>query len=130
MKKSLVAILLIVCSYPTYGKPKEKIYSASCDRVWAAVKVATAPPHYNYAQLDKAQKKGIISTGNTLSGKRYLDITLTGSGDSCTVAVGGNFSGLAHDDKGDLFKRIDEALVRLLNPPCRRRTNRAPGQLG
>jgi hypothetical protein len=116
MKKSLVAILLIVCSYPTYGKPKEKIYPASCDRVWAAVKVATAPPHYNYAQLDEAQKKGIISTGNTLSGKRYLDITLTGSGDSCTVAVGGNFSGLAHDDKGDLFKRIDEALVAAPQP--------------
>jgi hypothetical protein len=90
--------------------PKTKAYPANCDRVWAAVKTATAPPHYNFAQLDDAQKKGLISTGNNLSGKRYLDLTLSGSGDTCTVAIGGNFSGLVHNDKGDLFKRIDEAL--------------------
>jgi len=27
------------------------------------------------------------------------------------VAVEGVFSGLAHNDKGDLFKRIEEALI-------------------
>jgi hypothetical protein len=113
MKKSTFIVILILAfaSTPMLAKPKDQTYPASCDRVWAAVKVATAPPHYNFAQLDDTQKKGLVSTGNTLSGKRYLDITLTGSGDTCTVAVGGNFSGLAHNDKGDLFKRIEDALT-------------------
>ena len=96
---------------PVFAKPKEQVFAASCDRVWSAVKIATAPPHYNFAQLDDAQKKGIVSTGNAVSGKRYLDITLTGSGETCTVALGGNFSGITHNDKGDLFKRIEEALA-------------------
>jgi hypothetical protein len=110
MKPALAVLFLATFAIPAFAKPREKVYAASCDHVWAAVKLASAPPHYNYAQLDDAQKKGIISTGNTFSGKRYLDITLTGSGDTCTVAIGGNFSGITHDDKGDFYKRIDEAL--------------------
>jgi len=66
--------------------------------------------------LDDAQKKGIVSTGNTLTGKRNLDITLTGSGGTCTVAVGGTFSGLVHDDKGDLFERIQMEITSSLDP--------------
>ena len=61
--------------------------------------------------LDDAQKKGIVSTGSNLTGKRNLDITLTGTPNSCTVAVGGMFSGLVHNDKGDLFTRIDKELL-------------------
>jgi hypothetical protein len=113
MKQFLIALLLTAFAAPALAKPKEQVFAASCDRVWSAVKIATAPPHYNFAQLDDAQKKGIISTGNSFSGKRYLDITLTGSGETCTVAVGGNFSGISHNDKGDLFKRIEEALAQV-----------------
>jgi hypothetical protein len=106
-----VLVAVALAANPALAKPKEKTYPASCDQVWAAVKTATEPPHYNFAQLDDAQKKGTISTGNTMSGKRYLDITLSGAGSTCTVAIGGNFSGLAHNDKGDLFKRIEQALA-------------------
>jgi hypothetical protein len=111
MKQVLIVLVLALVASSALAKPKETTYPASCDRVWAAVKLATAPPHYNFAQLDDAQKKGIVSTGSTLSGKRYLDITLTGTGNTCTVAIGGNFSGLAHNDKGDLFKRIEQTLT-------------------
>ena len=116
MKQFLIAMVLVAFAAPVFAKPKEQVFAASCDRVWAAVKIATAPPHYNFAQLDDAQKKGIVSTGNTMSGKRYLDITLTGSGETCTVALGGNFSGITHNDKGDLFKRIEEALAAQVSP--------------
>ena len=111
MKRTLIAFAILVAATPVLAKPKQKTYPASCDRVWTAVKRAATPPHYNFAQLDDAQEKGIVSMGNTMTGKRYLDITLSGSGDTCTVAVGGNFSGLAHNDKGDLFKRIEEAFT-------------------
>ena len=42
-----------------------------------------------------------------LTGKRTMDIALSGAGDTCMVAIGGVFSGLVHNDKGDLFKRIE-----------------------
>jgi subtilisin family serine protease len=100
-------IMILALGIPLLGAPKTKVYPASCDRVWAAVKVAATPPHYNFAMLDDGQKKGIVSTGSGMTGKRNLDLTLTGTGESCTVAIGGSFSGLAHDDKGDLFKRIE-----------------------
>jgi hypothetical protein len=110
LKVCLGLSLLLACGV-CQGKPKEKTYPASCDRVWAAVKAASVPPEYNFSMLDDAQRKGIVTTGNALN-RRSLDITLTGSGDSCTVAIGGTFSGLAHNDKGDLFKRIEKAMLK------------------
>jgi hypothetical protein len=114
MKRILTTLALTLIATTAYTKPKTQVYPASCDRVWAAVKLIAVPPHYNFAMLDDAQKKGIVSTGNNLSGKRNLDITLTGTGDSCTVAIGGMFSGLTHNDKGDLFTRINKELT---SPP-------------
>lgn len=110
MKRTLVLLALSALACPALAKPKERVFNTSCDTLWAAVKTATAPPHYNFAQLDDATHKGIVSTGNSLTGKRYLDLSLTGSGDTCTLAVGGVYSGIIHNDKGDLFGRVDEAL--------------------
>jgi hypothetical protein len=118
MKLTLTIIALgTLVSGSAMAKPKTQSYPASCDRVWQAVKRASVPPHYNFSLWDEANKKGIVSTGNNLSGKRNLDITLTGTGDACTVAVGGMFSGLVHNDKGDLFKRISRELVAPTAPP-------------
>ena len=80
MKQMLIVLALAFAALPAFAAAKPKTYPASCDRVWAAVKRATAPPHYNFAMMDDAQKKGIVSTGNSLSGKRNLDITLSGVG--------------------------------------------------
>jgi hypothetical protein len=103
--------ILAICSTPAFAKPRLRTYQSPCSQVWPAVKRATAPPHYNFAQMDDAQMKGLVSTGNNWSGKRYLDITLTApTPGSCTVAVGGQYSGLEHNDKGDLFNRIDDEL--------------------
>jgi hypothetical protein len=33
------------------------------------------------------------------------------------VAIGGAFSGLAHNDKGDLFKRIEEEFIQTPSAP-------------
>jgi hypothetical protein len=90
----LFGTVLMIVAMPALAAPKQKTFAANCDQVWAAVKCATAPPHYNFAILDDAQKRGVISTGNNLSGKRNLDLALSGSGATCTLALGGTFSGL------------------------------------
>ena len=66
MKQLLIAMVLVAFAAPVFAKPKEQVFTASCNQVWSAVKIATAPPHYNFAQLDDAQKKGIVSTGDTI----------------------------------------------------------------
>ena len=111
MKRTLFILAFAIAASPTFAAPRTKTYPGRCYRVWAAVKAATAPPHYNFAMLDDAQKKGIVSTGSGLTGKRNLDIMLSGTGDACTVSVGGSYSGLVHNDKGDVFKRIEAAFT-------------------
>ena len=107
-KAFVVAAVFAVLSN---AKPRTKAYPANCERVWSAVKRAAVPPSYDFSMMDDAKMKGILITGTSLTGRRTLDITLSGSGDSCTVAIGGQFSGLVHNDKGDLFKRIEKELV-------------------
>lgn len=52
-----IILLLAITSAPLVAGPKQKTFVTNCDRVWSAVKRATAPPHYNFAMLDDAQKK-------------------------------------------------------------------------
>jgi len=123
-----LALALLVVS-PAFAKPRTKTFPQNCTAVWAAVKTAVSTQHYNFADMDDAQKKGIVSTGNNWSGKRYLDITLTApDANSCVVAIGGSFSGLAHDDKGDLFARINDALVNPQSKPAADATQPSPPQ--
>lgn len=111
-KRILCAVALLLLAAPAFAKPKTKTYTQGCDVVWPAVKSAVASQHYNFADMNDGTMKGLVSTGNNWSGKRYLDITVTApSGGGCTVAIGGTYSGIEHNDKGDLFKRIDEGLA-------------------
>jgi hypothetical protein len=86
-------------------------YPVSCERVWKAVEVVAAGKEYTSSMLDDKRYKAELVTGHgNWTGKRSLYITLTGSGDTCEVAIEGVFSGLAHNDKGDLFKRHEDSM--------------------
>ena len=92
-------------------KPKTKTYPASCATVWEITK-ATVQEHYDVLSLNDQTQSGSFTTGSAWTGVRPIAFSLSGSGDSCTVAVTGHFSGLIHNDKGDFFKRIEEDLNR------------------
>ena len=111
----IISFALALLALPLIAAPQKKTLPYSCDQVWAAVKRASIPPHYTFAMLDDAQKKGIVSTGTRFSGQRNLDIALSASGDKCTVSVFGAWSGIQNDDKGDLFKRL-EAEIKTPSP--------------
>jgi hypothetical protein len=101
-------VVLIFLSASCFAKSKEKVYPISCEKLWAAVKKTAGPPYYNVSQMNDANKTGLVVAGTALSGTRMLSIALTGEGDSCTLSIQGAFSGLAHNDKGDLLKRIEQ----------------------
>src|SRR5437879_7811799 len=113
MKTLLIALILLVAASPALAKPATKTYPRSCAQVWQVVEsTPTVPGHpYSSSMLDDKRFKAEFVTGHgAWTGKRTLYLTLSGTGDTCTVAIEGVFSGLAHDDKGDLFKGIDNAL--------------------
>ena len=119
MKTLLIALILLVAASPALAKPATKTYPRSCAQVWQVVEsTPTGPGHpYSSSMLDDKRFKAEFVTGHgAWTGKRTLYLTLSGTGDTCTVAIEGVFSGLAHDDKGDLFKRIDKALSESNSP--------------
>lgn len=113
MKTPVIGLILVAAASPALAKPATRTYSRSCAQVWQVVEsTPTGPGHpYSSSMLDDKRLKAEFVTGHgAWTGKRTLYLTLSGSGDTCTVAIEGVFSGLAHDDKGDLFKRIERAL--------------------
>ena len=114
MKVFAIAVGLLFAAVPAFAKPATKTYAHSCAQVWQAIEsTPTGPGHpYSSSMLDDKRHKAEFVTGHgVLTSKRTLYVSLSGSGDSCTVAIEGVFSGLAHNDKGDLFKRIERALA-------------------
>jgi hypothetical protein len=120
MKSLVITLILLLAASPALAKPRTKTYPASCERVWQAVQsIAADTKEYSSSMLDDARHKAELVTGHgAWTGKRTLYLTLSGTGDTCEVAVEGIFSGLAHNDKGDLFKRIEQALVETPSKPA------------
>jgi hypothetical protein len=50
--------------------------------------------------------------GGTLGGKRTNSLVLNSQGDKCEMQVQTAYSGVIHDDYGDLKKRVDESLAK------------------
>ncbi len=111
--KTILLALVVLAPIPLLAKPATKTFPVSCDRLWQAVtSIPTGPGHpYSSSMLDDKRMKAEFVTGHgAWTGKRTMYLTLSGSGDTCELAVEGVFSGITHNDKGDFFKRIDEAL--------------------
>jgi hypothetical protein len=104
----LVVVLLLSSFAIAKPKPATRTYPASCPEVWEATKTVVEG-HYDVLNLDDHKMAGSFTTGSIWSGVRPLAFALTSAENGCTISVTGHFSGLIHNDKGDFFKRIQEA---------------------
>ena len=86
-----------------------RTYTVPCADLWRVAK-QTVKTYYQVLSLDNEEQLGSFTTGTTFSGVRTLTFSLSGTGDSCAVAVTGHFSGVTHHDKQDFFSRIEETL--------------------
>ncbi|TMI88340.1 MAG: hypothetical protein E6H00_12975 [Bacillati bacterium ANGP1] len=112
MKNVISFVFVLFCCGGLDAKPRVKVFPVSCARVWKAVETVANGKDYSSSMLDDKRMKASLVTGHgAWTGKRTMYLSLQGSGDSCSVSVEGIFSGLAHNDKGDLFKRIEEGLL-------------------
>lgn len=105
------AVCVFVYATPAFSKPKPatRTFNAACANVWNATKTAVKE-HYDVLNLNDQDQSGSFTTGSAWTGVRPIAFSLSGTGNTCTVSVTGHFSGLIHNDKGDLFSRIGEAL--------------------
>jgi hypothetical protein len=91
-------------------KPTTKDFTAPCASVWDAAKTVV-PKHYEVLNMNDQAQSGTFNIGNgVITGRRALSFSMSGTGDTCTVSVTGHFSGLANNDKGDFFKRLQSEL--------------------
>jgi hypothetical protein len=112
MKQLLsLAVMLLIATIAFAGpKPATKEFSLSCAQVWWGAKAAVQN-NYDVLSLNDQTRSGSFTTGSFWTGVRVLTFALSGTADACTVAVTGRFSGFLHNDKGDFFRRIQDALT-------------------
>jgi hypothetical protein len=109
-QRTLAITLLLGALASAAPKPTTKDFAAPCPVVWDAARTVI-PKHYHVLALDDQGHAGAFEIGNgIMTQRRSLSFSLSGSGESCTVSVTGHFSGLANNDKGDFFKRIEDSL--------------------
>lgn len=106
----VILSLLVLPSAEAKPHPKTHNYAASCEKVWAAAKLAVKE-QYDVLSLNDQERSGAFQTGNAWTGVRALGFSLSGTGDSCTISITGHFSGLIHNDKGDFFERVQSHLA-------------------
>ena len=109
--KAAIAFILLFFATAAFSKPKPatRIYPAPCAQVWDATKAAVQD-HYDVLNLNDQNMSGSFTTGSVWTGVRPIAFSLLQTEKGCQVSVTGHFSGLIHNDKGDLFKRIQKSL--------------------
>lgn len=114
VKYILIATLVLSSlTVPAFGKTHKDVYDVSCSTLWPAVKdVLRNSGKYGIIGIDSQEMTASYNIGGSLGGKRINSLVLNSQGDKCELQVQTAFSGLAHDDYGDLKKRVEEALAK------------------
>jgi len=109
----IVALVLSSLALPAFGKTHKDVYDVPCATLWPAVKDALRNSgKYGIIGIDSQEMTASYNIGGSLGGKRINSLVLNAQGDKCELQVQTAFSGLAHDDYGDLKKRVDESLAK------------------
>jgi hypothetical protein len=109
----IIALLLSSLTLPAFGKTHKDVFEVPCATLWPAVKdVLRNSGKYGIIGIDSQEMTASYNIGGTLGGKRINSLILNSQGEKCELQVQTAFSGLIHDDYGDLKKRVDESLAK------------------
>src|ERR1700674_123880 len=121
MKAARISIglaLVLAIAVPGFAKTHKDTFEVSCKVLWPAVKDALRNSgKYGILGIDNEEMTASYNIGGTLSGKRTNSLVLNGKGNSCEMQVQTAYTGLAHNDEGDLKKRVEESLKKLQAEP-------------
>lgn len=106
----LTPVILLSIVSSCFAKEHSRTFPQSCAVVKQTVR--SLPKYSPYRIVGTDEKAGTITltTGGSWTGRRLLPIKFKGNGGSCVVTVDTVYSGLIHNDAGDLLKRIGKQL--------------------
>ncbi len=120
MKHTLAAIALLSCvavSSPGFAKTHKDDYDVPCAKLWKAVKdTLRNSGKYGIVGISDEEMTASYIIGGGLGGKRINSLVLNPNGNGCELQDQTAYSGLAHNDAGDLRKRVDASLAALDSP--------------
>ena len=109
----IAALLLSSLTVPAFGKTHKDVYDVPCTTLWPAVKdVLRNSGKYGIIGIDSQEMTASYNIGGTLGGKRVNSLVLNAQGNKCELQVQTAYSGMIHEDYGDLKKRVDDALAK------------------
>jgi len=133
MKRFLFLTLLATLTLPALAKTHKDLYNVPCNVLWPAVKdTLRNSGKYGIIGIDNEEMTASYNIGGTLGGKRTNSVVLNSKENGCEMQIQTAYSGITHDDAGDLKKRVDESLVKLQgaqpNPPIKTDTGGQPAK--
>jgi len=116
---TVVGLMLLVISGPSFAKTHKDVYQVACSVLWPAVKdTLRNSGKYGILGIENTEMTSSFVIGGTLTGKRINSVVLNAQGDGCEMQVQTAFSGLANNDAGDFKKRVDASLAKQQASPA------------
>jgi hypothetical protein len=114
MKQLLALLLLLTLISPAFAKTHKDMFNVPCNELWPAVKDALRNSgYYGIIGIDNTEMTASYNIGGALGGKRINSLVLNSQGNSCEMQVQTAYSGVIHNDEGDLKKRVEASLAKL-----------------
>lgn len=117
MKRNCLALLFVsTLLLPTVAlaKTHKDDFQVGCNVLWPAVKdTLRNSGKYGIVGISDSEQTASYIIGGALGGKRINSLVLNPTTDGCELQTQTAFSGLAHNDAGDLKKRVTASLAKL-----------------
>ncbi len=115
MKRFVILSLLVVLSGSALAKTHRDMFNVPCSVLWPAVKdTLRNSGKYGIIGIDNTEMTASYKIGGFVGGERLNALVLNSKGESaCEMQVQTMYSGLIHNDEGDLKKRVEESLAKL-----------------
>jgi len=112
MKQFILILAVLTVAVPGLAKTHKDVFGVPCTTLWPAVKdTLRNSGKYGIIGIDSTEMTASYTTG---AFKRVNSLVLNPRGrSSCEMQVQTYYSGLSHNDAGDLKKRVQESLDKL-----------------
>ena len=118
MKRCLSVFLVLILSGAAFAKTHKDLFNVPCSELWPAVKdTLRNSGYYGIIGISNEEMTASYNIGGNLGGKRINSLVLNSQGENaCEMQVQTAYSGVIHNDEGDLKKRVDQSLKKLQTP--------------
>jgi hypothetical protein len=119
MKKACLVLVLLQAvlaglSPLVFAKTHHDNYTVPCDVLWRAVKDAIRNSgKYGIIGIDNEEMSISYNIGGTMGGKRVNSVMLNRTSEStCEMQTQTAYTGLIHNDAGDMKERVEKSLAK------------------